>query len=422
MSGKQPKLLRASGEEIDLTPKWRNWIRLLKKNSLLVVTLIGLLGGVAANINHLVRLAPSEPQSAVEDEKPVAGDLVLREKQLAQPAKAAGGPESSEISGSTDEQASETQDLGSGDPSPVTAKDFELVILVTTDLTDEAIEVSVNQLEVSGRPDLEGRLVLALPNLDVSQGINVEIRIGNDTIEQHLVVQSGSHRAVVDLRGLVLKSPARKSELPKLPNEKLVEETEAGVPAQDSGNWSLGVGVAGSGRGLVASLTNRASCETQCSYQFAPQTDVSLEIVVYAGSMFVGWLGDCSGAGRSCQLSATQGEHRSVLAVFAQVPQSPSLSSSANACTLPLELVAIPSSGKAPLEVDLVAMHPSSLASCSGDRTYSWDFNKEANDGWEEGPSDNPVLSRVFQESTQVGVKVTWGDTEHFAQVEVEIE
>jgi hypothetical protein len=83
---------------------------------------------------------------------------------------------------------------------------------------------------------------------------------------------------------------------------------------------SLTVSKIGSGSGLVASSPSGISCGTACQASFDAGTLVALTATPDAGSMFVGWSGDCSGTG-SC--AVTMDQSRGVLAAFTQIVYRP---------------------------------------------------------------------------------------------------
>lgn len=83
--------------------------------------------------------------------------------------------------------------------------------------------------------------------------------------------------------------------------------TRAGPPQQ------LSVSLAGTGAGTVTSSPAGIDCATTCSAWFDPATTVALAASPSAGSVFVGWSGDCGGSS-TCAVSMTA--TRSVTATF----------------------------------------------------------------------------------------------------------
>ena len=63
-------------------------------------------------------------------------------------------------------------------------------------------------------------------------------------------------------------------------------------------SFRLTVTLAGDGAGTVASSPAGINCGTTCAFDFDQGTSVTLTASAQAGSIFVGWRGDCSGAAR----------------------------------------------------------------------------------------------------------------------------
>jgi alpha-tubulin suppressor-like RCC1 family protein len=78
---------------------------------------------------------------------------------------------------------------------------------------------------------------------------------------------------------------------------------------------------AGSGEGTVTSSPAGINCGATCSHPFSYGASVILVATGTSGSTFIGWSGDCSGAGSSCQLTMSAGH--SATATFASASPSP---------------------------------------------------------------------------------------------------
>jgi len=65
---------------------------------------------------------------------------------------------------------------------------------------------------------------------------------------------------------------------------------------------TVAVARAGSGSGSVGSAPGGVSCGAACSAQFSPGLAITLSAAPEVGSIFTGWLGDCTGRG-PCQLT-----------------------------------------------------------------------------------------------------------------------
>jgi hypothetical protein len=83
---------------------------------------------------------------------------------------------------------------------------------------------------------------------------------------------------------------------------------------------TLGVSVGGSGTGSITSSPAGIACGVTCSAGFDYGTSVGLTATPDAGSMFVGWTGDCTGLG-ACNVTLDQA--RSVTATFTAVAHQP---------------------------------------------------------------------------------------------------
>jgi hypothetical protein len=81
---------------------------------------------------------------------------------------------------------------------------------------------------------------------------------------------------------------------------------------------TLTVSNQGSGSGTITSSPSGISCGATCSHSFVSGTPVTLTAAPDTGSTFVGWSGDCSGTGATCQLPM-EADH-SATATFVQNP------------------------------------------------------------------------------------------------------
>ena len=78
---------------------------------------------------------------------------------------------------------------------------------------------------------------------------------------------------------------------------------------------TLGVSIAGLGSGSVTSSPAGINCGSTCTLAFAGPTTVTLTATPAAGSVFVGWLGACTGAAATC--TVTSGNATMATATFA---------------------------------------------------------------------------------------------------------
>lgn len=85
---------------------------------------------------------------------------------------------------------------------------------------------------------------------------------------------------------------------------------------------TLNVAKGGSGSGTVTSSPAGIDCGATCSAHFGDGTVVTVTATAAAGSIFTGWLGDCSGTG-TCQL--TMSTNHSVTATFRHLCVVPKL-------------------------------------------------------------------------------------------------
>ena len=93
--------------------------------------------------------------------------------------------------------------------------------------------------------------------------------------------------------------------------------------AQAAGN--LKVMLQGLGSGNVGSGANGIDCGTTCDQLFATSDSVTLQVTVAPGSVFVGWHGDCEGAGTAVNCTVTMTSDRLVRAAFQLDPDVPAL-------------------------------------------------------------------------------------------------
>jgi PKD repeat protein len=114
--------------------------------------------------------------------------------------------------------------------------------------------------------------------------------------------------------------------------------------------YSLTVGVAGTGSGSVTSSPAGIDCGRTCSFMFCQDTTVILSESATTGTTFTGWSGACSGNGGQC--SIIMDSAKSVTATFYN----------------PVDFSGTPTSGSAPLNVSFTDNSTNSPTS------WLWDF------------------------------------------------
>ncbi|MBA3459633.1 MAG: InlB B-repeat-containing protein [Deltaproteobacteria bacterium] len=100
------------------------------------------------------------------------------------------------------------------------------------------------------------------------------------------------------------------ADAPELPIDAAVDSPDAADP-----KVPLNIMVSGSGGGTVTSSPAGITCTTaSCSADFDPETVVTLTAVPDTGSVFVGWMGACTGTVPTCEVTLAQAA--SVTATF----------------------------------------------------------------------------------------------------------
>src|SRR5690606_4151142 len=70
--------------------------------------------------------------------------------------------------------------------------------------------------------------------------------------------------------------------------------------------FELSVQLAGGGSGAVSSSPAGIDCGTQCTAEFAQDTQVTLTAAPATGSTFAGWSGACDGVSATCVVTMAQ--------------------------------------------------------------------------------------------------------------------
>ena len=89
------------------------------------------------------------------------------------------------------------------------------------------------------------------------------------------------------------------------------------VRAGQSGSFdNLTISISGTGSGTVTSSPSGISCGSTCSATFPKDTTINLTATPAEGSVFVGWAGDCTGAGTNLVCALTMDASKNVTARF----------------------------------------------------------------------------------------------------------
>ncbi|KJU85259.1 hypothetical protein MBAV_002540 [Candidatus Magnetobacterium bavaricum] len=92
------------------------------------------------------------------------------------------------------------------------------------------------------------------------------------------------------------------------------DTTETADFSLSKGGYSITVSKSGDGSGTVLSTPSGLDCGGTCSYQFYPDSTVTLTASAATGSTFTGWSGDCTGTDSTC--TVTVSANKKVTATF----------------------------------------------------------------------------------------------------------